>query len=403
MTAAPNRPGLYLHFPFCSRICPYCDFYVLTGDRDRRQIFVDHLINEIELCANNPWPEFVDEAPDQPFDTLYFGGGTPSLLTPNQLRSLLDSITQALPIKSRPWIGLEANPEDVDKEVLHAWQALGVNFLSLGVQSFDDRRLEFLGRAHGARRARESVALARQCGIETISVDLVYGLPGETLEDWQPEIATALELQPDHLSCYQLTIEPRTSFGFRHQRGRLIELSAEEQADRFVSTHQILEEQGFAAYEVSNFATSDHHQSRHNRKYWNHAPYLGIGPSAHSFASRHRWWNARKIKPYMEKIRTHQRPIDGCEELSQATACLEHLMLGLRTPGGVDFSSFPGDMGPAIRQANLKLIDDLLTGDLATLDDNRLRPTLAGLAVAESIARQFDLLECFPPEGEGIC
>ena len=213
----------------------------------------------------------------------------------------------------------------------------------------------------------------------------------------------AFELQPDHFSCYQLTVEPRTSFGFRHQRGHLVELSTEKQAERFISTHELLEEHGFAAYEVSNFATSSHHQSRHNQKYWNHTPYLGVGPSAHSFASRHRWWNARKIKPYIEKIHTGQRPIDACEELSEANACLEFLMLGLRTPRGVDFGSFPGDRGPSIRQANLRLIDDLLTSRLAKLDGDRLRPTLSGLAVAEAIARRFDILEGDPPQGQGIC
>ena len=403
MTASPNLPGLYVHFPFCATICPYCDFYVLTGDRHSRQVFVDYLLAEIELCASTLWPALVDEAPEGPFDTIYFGGGTPSLLTPDQLQSLLDSITDGLPIAPRPWIGLEANPEDVDQKSLHTWRALGIDFLSLGVQSFDDQRLEYLGRAHGARKARESVDLARQSGIETISVDLIYGLPGETSEDWRAELATAFALRPDHFSCYQLTVEPQTPFGFRQQRGRFIELSTEEQAERFISTHELLEEQGFAAYEVSNFAASPDHQSRHNRKYWNHTPYLGLGPSAHSLASRQRWWNSRKIKPYMEKIDTDQRPIDAFEKLSESSVCLEYLMLGLRTPRGVDFDSFPGERGPSIRKANLRLIDDLLSSELATLEGSRLLPTLPGLAVAEAIARRFDILEGNPPGGQGIC
>lgn len=403
MIPSPALPGLYVHLPFCSAICPYCDFYVLTGDQDRRQDFVDYLTREIEICASGPWPDFVDTAPDRPFDTLYFGGGTPSLLSPDQLRSILESITDALPIVPRPWIGLEANPENIEKENLDAWRDLGVEFLSLGVQSFDDRKLEFLGRVHRAEKAREGVLLARQCGIETISVDLIYGLPGETSEQWRQDLDAAVELQPDHLSCYQLTIEPGTRFGFRHQRGLLVEASTEVQTERFISTHECLAERGFTAYEVSNFATGPHHQSRHNKKYWDHTPYLGLGPSAHSFAPHHRWWNTRKIKLYKEIIDSDRRPIGDFEELEERAYCLEILMLGLRTPRGVDFDAFPGDSGTSIRQSNAKLIDELTTSGLVDMVGQRLFPTLSGLALAEAIARRFDILDGEPPQATGIC
>lgn len=403
MSAPSTLPGLYFHFPFCSTICPYCDFYVLTGDRARRRQFVDRLIREIEGCARRLWPSFVDPPPEAPFDTLYFGGGTPSLLHADELRRLVDAVHSHLPTVAQPWIGFEANPEHLDEERLAAWSSLGVNFLSLGVQSFSDQKLEFLGRSHRSEMARHSAYLARQSGIETLSIDLIYGLPEETAEQWSDDLDGALSLKPDHLSCYQLTIEPRTSFGFRRQRGELVESSRQVQADLFVLTHQRLREDGFPAYEVSNFAAAPEHRSRHNMKYWSHTPYLGLGPSAHSFAGRHRWWNARKIRPYSRLLDKDQRPIEAHEALRLADLILERLMLGLRTPSGVDFSSFPEDSGRAIWRHNRLLIEEICSRGWATTEGRCLRPTLSGLALAEAITRRFEFPEIDPPKTAGIC
>jgi oxygen-independent coproporphyrinogen-3 oxidase len=403
VTGLPTRPGLYVHLPFCSRICPYCDFYVLSGDRDRRQQFTDWLIQEIELCARQLWPSFVDQPPREPFDTLYLGGGTPSLLHADELERLLAAIHSTLPIAAQPWIGFEANPEHVDERRLTTWRGLGVSFLSLGVQSFSNRKLEFLERTHRSGQARESVVLAKLSGIESISVDLIYGLPGETAEEWRGDLERALELQPDHLSCYQLTIEPRTPFGFRRERGQLVESDPEVQADLFLLTHRHLGEQGFPAYEVSNFAKAPEHRSRHNMKYWTHAPYLGVGPSAHSFANRQRWWNARKIKPWALLLGHDQRPIEGYEVLDRTSLSLERLMLGLRTPSGVDFASFPENTGRSICQGNRQLIDEICSNGWAVAEGWYLRPTLKGLALAEAIARRFQLRNSDPPEARRIC
>jgi len=292
-----------------------------------------------------------------------------------------------------PWIGLEANPEDVTQQNLAAWREIGVGFLSLGIQSFDEQALRFLERVHDPQDCRTSVARARQSGIETLSLDLIYGLPGQTPDDWRADLESALELEPDHLSCYQLTIEPGTPFGFRRDRGQLSELASDRQAELFFLTHHVLAESGLVAYEVSSFATAPAHRSRHNSKYWTHTPYLGLGPSAHSFAANKRWWNARKIKPYEEMIDTGRRPILDHESLTPGQLRLESLMLGLRTPRGVDFSEFPDGSGPRLWRLNRPLVDELASQGLVNIEEPKLIPTLAGLAVAEAIARRFELLE----------
>jgi len=268
--------GIYLHVPFCSRVCPYCDFAVRTGDRPRRRRYVDHLLAEIELYAGYPIA----------FDTIYFGGGTPSSLDPEDLAEIVEALRARFRLADRTRIFLEANPEDVTAELVTALKRLGVGTLSLGVQSLDPAGLDFLGRRHGPDVARRSVALAREAGFSTVSIDLIYGLPGQSPTDWRREIDRALELEADHISCYQLTIHQGTRFGLLEKRGKLTQLSTDEQAELFLLTHRHLNASGMQGYEVSQFASSQEHHSRHNLKYWNHTPYLGLGPAAHSF---HYW------------------------------------------------------------------------------------------------------------------
>ena len=289
------RPGLYLHIPFCSAICPYCDFSVVQSASPVRPRFVERLAAEVALAARD-WRD------PRPFDTLYFGGGTPSQLAPEDLERVLDACRTHLAFEpAAPWIFLEANPEDATPEACAAWRRLGVRTLSLGVQSFSDEALRFLGRHHSAQQARAVVETALAAGFDTVSVDLIFGLPGQTEDDWRRALAAAVELGPQHLSCYQLTIHPQTGFGVKAKQGQLSELPENEQAALFELTHRFLADAGWPAYEVSNFARGPEHQSRHNRKYWDHTPYLGLGPSAHSLAiddagappRARRWWNER--------------------------------------------------------------------------------------------------------------
>jgi oxygen-independent coproporphyrinogen III oxidase len=380
------NPGLYLHIPFCSAICPYCDFAVLTGGPERRRRFADHLVREISMCTD-------ERATFESIDTIYFGGGTPSALKPEDLSRILVAARENLSVQDDAWVFFEANPEDVTLESVRAWRGLGVRFLSLGIQSFDDDALKFLGRRHTDEQARRSFEIAREAGFETISIDLIYGLPDQPFEIWRRTVEQAVELQPDHLSCYQLTIHEGTPFGFRLARGKMSEAPEETQSELFLFTHSFLKNAGYPGYEVSNFARSPEHRSRHNQKYWHHVPYLGVGPSAHSFSGTQRWWNERKLKPYEARIATGEKPVAGSEDLTRSDLALESLMLGLRTADGIDGISFRERYGVDLLKNNEPLIERLVSDGLLKLENDVLVPTLSGLAVTDSLARAFDLGE----------
>ena len=402
-----SLPGLYLHVPFCSAICPYCDFAVLRAGGAIRARFADRLIAEVAIAAAS-WPD------PRPFDTVYFGGGTPSLLPPGDLARVLAACADRLPLASpAPWVFLEANPEDVTPGACAAWRRLGVRTLSLGVQSFDDDALRFLGRRHTGRQARTAVETAQAAGFDTVSVDLIFGLPGQTAAAWRRDLEVAVGLSPGHLSCYQLTIHPRTVFGVRAARGQLVELPDTEQAALFDLTHRFLADAGWPAYEVSNFASSPEHRSRHNLKYWDHTPYLGLGPSAHSFAlvpasahagradaggasaRGHRWWNERHLRVWEQYVVAGKRPVAGEELLGPPALASETLLLGLRTTAGVDLDAFAARYGIDLLETNHALVTRLVrAGRLQVREDpqgQRLAPTVRGLAVADSLAAAFDL------------
>jgi coproporphyrinogen III oxidase-like Fe-S oxidoreductase len=368
---------------------------------------VDGLIAEIGL-----WQE--EAAGWGSFDTLYLGGGTPSALAPRDLTRLLAALRHSLPLAADAWIGMEANPEDVTAGSLAAWRGLGVAMLSLGVQSFDAATLRFLGRRHGPAEARRAVEMSLAAGFATVSIDLIYGEGGGNVDrTWgmdNDETASALEatgnaalkrlrrdleqaaaLEPQHLSCYQLTLHEGTPFGFRAARGEMSELPEAAQAQLFHLTHSLLAARGYDGYEVSNFARGPAHQSRHNRKYWDHTPYLGLGPSAHSFDGRRRWWNERKLHAWEARLAAGERPVTGSETLTAADLALEEVMLALRTAAGIDLAGFRRRHGFDLAARNRHLIASLVAGGRLAERNGRLAPTLAGLAVADSLARSFEI------------
>jgi oxygen-independent coproporphyrinogen-3 oxidase len=345
---------------------------------------VESLIAEARLWTGEPFS----------FDTVYFGGGTPSALEPGDLARIVDALRSSLSISPEAWIFLEANPEDVTPESLAAWRRLGVRTLSLGIQSFNAGNLAFLGRRHTPEEARRSVFLAREAGFHTVSVDLIYGLPDQDLAAWRRDLEAAVALGPDHLSCYQLTVHEGTPFGRLAERGQLAELPEPAQADLFFLTHTLLADAGWPGYEVSNFARGPEHCSRHNRKYWDHTPYLGLGPSAHSFSgasATRRWWNERMLGPWQEKVARGERPVAGSEELEAGQLALEELMLGFRTYAGVDLGRIRERYGIDLLEKNAAFVARLTAEGRVTVEGSRLVPTLAGLAVADSLARGFEI------------
>lgn len=398
------RAGLYLHVPFCSAVCPYCDFAVMVGGARSRDGYLDALVAEIALWGAETEPPETeppetgvqaggadDAATGWRFDTVYLGGGTPSALAPEQLAEALAALRRELPLDPGVHLAMEANPEDASPEALAAWRRLGVATLSLGVQSFDPGALGFLGRRHGPIEARAAVEHAHVAGFDTVSIDLIFGLPDQDAAAWRRELETAVAIAPDHLSCYQLEVHAGTPFGRRRERGELTEAPEPAQAELFALTHERLADAGYAAYEVSNFAAAPEHRSRHNRKYWDGSPYLGLGPSAHSFdGGRRRWWNERRLAPWRRRIERGDKPVAGGETLSAAERALEALMLGLRTIEGVDLAALRERLGIDLTAADRTRIERLEAAGLVTFDGRRLAPTRAGLAVADGLAAGFE-------------
>lgn len=383
--------GIYVHVPFCAAVCPYCDFAVLVGNARKRQDYAATLAQEIRLRA----AEIRDLGP---VDTIYFGGGTPSLLDDDQLQAILEALARSARLADDHGIYLEANPEDVTLERLAGWRALGIDTLTLGVQALDDESLAFLGRRHGASDARQAIERALAAGFDTVSFDLIYGLPGQTIDDWRRTLDQAATLGPDHLSCYQLTIEPGTPFARAVGKGSWTPARDPVQAQLFRLTHEHLADRGYAAYEVSNFARESRNRSRHNQKYWHHVPYVGVGPAAHSYDGRSRAWNERHLTRWQRRVLADETPVGGRESLGWRERALETVMLGLRTTDGLDLAACRRRLGFDLAAGNRRRIAKWIAGGLLVHQGERLWPTLDGLAVADTLASQWQLPENDSPE-----
>lgn len=384
MSGTASPAGLYLHVPFCSAICPYCDFAVTTGLPERRARFVSALEREIRERSAAAF----DEAA---FDTVYLGGGTPSILALDDLARLAEALRTHYTITPDARWSIEVNPEDVDPDRARGWRDLGFGTVSLGVQSFDDAELRFLGRRHDRARSERAVDVCRSTGFDTVSIDLIFGLPMQTIDGWTANLRAAGRLEPDHVSCYQLTVHEGTPFARQRDRGRLVELPESEQAELFVRTHDVLAHHGIDAYEVSNFSRGAAHRSRHNQKYWSHVPYLGLGPSAHSFDGRRRWWNVRGLAEYEAALGEGRAPIDGSEDLTDRDLALETVMLRLRTTDGLDLAAFRDRFGIDLWAENARRWEEGVAAGTVVREGDRVRLTRDGLAIADGIVASLSV------------
>ena len=389
---APSpAPGLYVHVPFCARICPYCDFAVTALGRSgpsRLERYRRALLAEIELRA----------AP-LAADTVYFGGGTPSLAPRGFFREIVEAAVAQGLATPEPFVFVEANPEDLVHDWGRAarWAAEGVYGVSLGAQALDDSRLRFLGRLHSAKDVEVAVSRLAEAGLAWISLDLIYGTAGQSADSLAAEIGLATDLpRVNHLSAYELTVEPGTPFGRRAASGET--LTTEPDGDGlFRVVHETLADSGFPAYEASNFAAAPELRSRHNRKYWSGVRYLGIGPSAHSFDPERseRSWNHREFGDWEAAVLRDGEPTAGRERLRPAERALEELLLRLRTADGLDLGDFGSRYGESVVRANRTRFRNWETLGLVRLEggsaDGRIEPTLAGLAVADALAREVNL------------
>jgi oxygen-independent coproporphyrinogen-3 oxidase len=374
--------SLYVHIPFCQRKCVYCDFYSIETV-SLMETFLDALDTEIALVA--PVGEGVS------FDTLFFGGGTPSLLAPSELERVMRSLRSAFAIRGDAEITLETNPGTVSLEKLRQYRSLGVNRLSIGIQSFDENELRFLGRIHDAAEASRCVGLAREAGYGNVSVDLIYSLPGQTVGEWERTLSTALALGPDHVSAYSLIVEDDTPLA-RMVSAKLVSPNpVEAEAVLYEHTMAVMERAGFEHYEVSSYARPGF-RSLHNSAYWSHAGYLGFGPSAHSFwaqgngGSQLRWANVPALSRYCGSLRKGELPVAMREEMTCAQLCNERIFLGLRS-SGVDLRRLGDEFGlPADR---LALAGALVEDGAAVMDRGTLRLTARGYMLCDEIAARM--------------
>jgi oxygen-independent coproporphyrinogen-3 oxidase len=370
--------GLYIHIPFCKQACHYCDFHFSTLLSNKENL-IKALIKEIEIQKYYLKGEVIK--------TIYFGGGTPSILSQDEINSILNSIQTNFSIEADAEITLEANPDDLSKGSLLNYKAAGINRLSIGIQSFDDRVLRFLNRAHNSSKAMESVELAREVGFSNISIDLIYSIPDQSLEDWLRNIRYALSLSPEHISAYSLTIEEKTVFGNWAKKGKLFAMAEDPSATQFEVLMETLADNGFEQYEISNFCKPGF-VSKHNSSYWNQENYLGVGPSAHSFNGSLRQFNVRNNSFYVKSIEKGEIPAE-VEILTRENKINETILICIRTSQGLELQQLKTQYGYDIPVLFKMKIAQMIGQELITVVNSRLMLTKKGKLVADKVA--YDL------------
>ncbi|MDO9262464.1 MAG: radical SAM family heme chaperone HemW, partial [Desulfosalsimonadaceae bacterium] len=348
-------------------------------DLDKIPLYLQSVVEEIRR---------VEEPPSR-VDSLYFGGGTPSLLEPVQVGQLVDAVCRRFDVAAGTEITLEVNPGTVSHEKLSGYRRAGVNRLNIGVQSFRDASLGFLSRIHTADQAVQCVEMARSAGFDNIGLDLIYGLPGQTVQQWQADLQSAVDLRPEHLSCYMLTYEPGTRLTLDLKENRNKALPEGAVGALYELTVAYLADHGLPQYEVSNFSTATATRSRHNQKYWIHAPYIGLGPSAHSFVNNRRRWNVRSVDGYLRQIQSGQSPTEGSECLDRQQLMMEAIYLGLRCVDGIGISGFENRFHADFKTLFGPLVTEYASDGYLEAANGRCRLTRRGMLFSDTIAARF--------------
>jgi oxygen-independent coproporphyrinogen-3 oxidase len=394
--------GLYIHIPFCEKRCGYCDFYTVAETNPRIPEYLQAVENEIALHAD------CQSVKNLTFSTLYLGGGTPSLLSVRQLSRLLEIALTSFRFSPSLELTIEMNPGTVDLNKLLAYKNTGINRLSIGIQSFHTSELAFLDRIHSAEEAVDCFLNARKAGFDNISIDLIFALPRQSPKAWAKNLALALELAPEHISAYSLTVEPGTPLMKQLHRKAFTISKEKKQREMQLNTMRLLEEHGYEQYEISNYCKAGF-ASQHNQKYWDGSPYLGLGASAHSFIDGRRFWNVSNYSDYIAKLQQDKLPRAGHEHLSSDDVLLEKIWLGLRQKQGVHLASVETETGVSLlNQCRATLqkfflhesfrqsqISGLTNGSLAVqsrhlvIEDGFLRLTEEGILLCDAICAEF--------------
>jgi len=374
--------GIYLHIPFCRKRCHYCDFFKST-DLSQKARLIEGLKKELETRAS--------ELASEEINTIYLGGGTPSVLLIDELKDLLQTIRQNYRVSPEAEITMEANPDDLSQAILSALREIGFNRLSMGVQSFSESDLKLMNRRHGVMQAIQSVKWAKKAGFSNISIDLIYGLPNQTLEEWERNVRIAVELDVQHISAYNLTYHEGTVFYDRLKKGILKELPDELSLQQFEMLISILKDAGFEHYEISNFCKPGLY-SQHNSSYWKSKKYLGIGPSAHSFDLTTRRWNVSSVSGYLDGIENN-KPYSESEILTEQDRFNDYIITGLRTIWGISEELIQAEFSAQYLVHFQKIRDEYLHSGHVLNASGKICLGPKGLFISDKIMADFMVVE----------
>lgn len=366
--------GIYLHIPFCKRRCIYCDFYSTTQG-EKRKAYIQALCRELEQQR--------DYLQGEEIETIYFGGGTPSQLEETDFKKVFDTIFQHYPVIETPEITLEANPDDLTPDYINMLRTLPFNRLSMGIQTFDETMLKRLHRRHTARQAVETFENCRKAGFHNISIDLMYGLPGETAETWENDLSQAVRLHPEHISAYHLIYEEGTVLWKLREEHRVKEVDEDLSVDLFSRLIHRLKENGYQHYEISNFCLPDRH-SRHNSSYWTGKKYLGCGPSAHSYNGTSRQWNIASLDGYLQGIAAGTS-VSETEELDLYTRYNDFVITTIRTCWGMPLNRLKEDFGETLYRYCLRMAEPHLHQGTLEIAGDTLKLTGQGIFISDGI------------------
>ena len=367
--------GLYVHIPFCKRACHYCDFHFSTNALGHHEM-ASAISDEVAMQR--------DYLTGDPVETIYFGGGTPSILALEDLKMIVDAVHNNFDVAANAEITIEANPDDLSENKLEQLKALGFNRLSIGIQSFNDEVLAFLNRVHNTEMSLTTFDLARKLGFHNISIDLMYAIPGQNISMWKKNIEYALALSAEHISAYSLTIEPRTAFGKWHSQKKITPCDDDESADQFSVLIEQLERSGYQHYEVSNFAKPGY-ISKHNSSYWKGTRYLGTGPSAHSYNGVSRQFNISNNHLYVNSIREGKIPA-SLETLSREDKINDYVLTSLRTSWGANLTKLKAEFGYDLLGIHQDYVQRILDKKIAVIESESLILTRSGRFLADQIA-----------------
>lgn len=366
--------GIYIHIPFCKKVCYYCDFH-FTVSLKQKDALLDSILKELEIRK--------DYLGNNSINTIYFGGGTPSILSVSELGGILQKINSLFSIETNMEITLEANPDDLNVEYLKDLKSLGINRLSIGIQSFFDEDLKWMNRRHNASDAENCIKLSQDSGFSNMNIDLIYGLPQLTVERWQQNLNTFISLDVPHLSAYHLTIEPKTVFGYYKRKGRLTEIDEEISLKHYDLLVNTMNANNYEHYEISNFCKEGKY-SRHNTNYWKAGHYLGIGPSAHSFDGTSRQWNVSVNSDYINAINKGERFYE-IEKLAENDKFNDYLLTGLRTKWGIDLNFIAKTFGSQYINHLERELSRIVDNDKVTRDKDIVRLTDRGMFLSDNI------------------